>query len=368
MLSGRALEAMITISQVRTRGREWSGWAWWFSLFLLAPLGVPAQTCMMGIDVDAATRSAIEGSAQRYFDMAARGDTAGLRQNSMASLAANFSGIETAIQDNQKDLTGAKGTPRPPYVLKQEAAAAPDRSEFDCGVFGARGQTSESAVFVIPKLSQGTYAIAIVDAAGSKRSHTLGLVLKEEATAWKLGGLYIQPAEVAGHDGKWFLNKAREYKAKGRNLDAWLYYLQAHTLLSPVPFMTTMQTDSLYDEAQAAKPADLPSTEHMVEVTTQAPPADPTGHASAALPAVPKSFKIFSMFPLVVGDELALVVKFQAADVSDTGKAFQDNTAVIRAVLARYPDLRDAFTSVVARATDPSGRDYGTMLKIADVK
>ena len=57
-----------------------------------------------------------------------------------------------------------------------------------------------------------------------------------------------------------------------------------------------------------------------------------------------------------------------AGYLSNTAAAFQDNLAVIKAVVARYPELRDAFAGVVARAVDSSGRDYGSLLAMKDVK
>ena len=58
----------------------------------------------------------------------------------------------------------------------------------------------------------------------------------------------------------------------------------------------------------------------------------------------------------------------RAADVSNTARTFQENTAVIKALVAKFPDLREAFAGVVARAVEPSGRDYGTLLAIRDIK
>ena len=63
-----------------------------------------------------------------------------------------------------------------------------------------------------------------------------------------------------------------------------------------------------------------------------------------------------------------LVVKYQAADVSNTAQAYQDNIALIKALLAKYPEFRDGFSGVVARAVDTSGRDYGSLLQMKDVK
>jgi hypothetical protein len=55
-------------------------------------------------------------------------------------------------------------------------------------------------------------------------------------------------------------------------------------------------------------------------------------------------------------------------DVSNTNLAYQDNIAVMKALVAKYPELRDAFAGAVARAVDASGRDYGTLLAMKDIK
>ena len=69
-----------------------------------------------------------------------------------------------------------------------------------------------------------------------------------------------------------------------------------------------------------------------------------------------------------MGTDLDLIVKYQAASVSDTTVAYQNNSAVIKALVAKYPEVRDVFAGVVARAVDPGGRDYGTLLAMKDVK
>ena len=74
------------------------------------------------------------------------------------------------------------------------------------------------------------------------------------------------------------------------------------------------------------------------------------------------------MFSVPVGQDLDLVVKYQAADVSDSAKTFQDNLAVMRAVLAKFPEFRQAFDGIVARAVEPSGRDYGSLLTMKDIR
>jgi len=63
-----------------------------------------------------------------------------------------------------------------------------------------------------------------------------------------------------------------------------------------------------------------------------------------------------------------VVVKYQAADVSNTAATFKENTTVMKALLAKFPELRDAFAGMVARAVEPSGRDYGSLLPMKEIK
>ncbi len=284
---------------------------------------------------------------QNYYQMAAHGDAAALRKNAIPSLATNFSGIEGAVKENEPNLAAAQPAPRPPFLLKAEGNAPAARAEFLCGVFGAQGQTRDSAVFAIPNLPPGNYAIVTLDAVSTRGAYTVSFVLQQQGRDWKLGGFYVRLTQLAGHDGNWFADRARDFKAKGQNHDAWFYYGEARELLVPVPFMATAVTDKLYDEMQTVKPADLP-------------PFDLTAGA--------KTYKVTDLFPVPVAQDFDLVVKYQSADVSDSGRTFQENTAVMKALVAKYPELRVAFAGIVVRAVEPSGRDYGSMLPMKDIK
>ena len=115
--------------------------------------------------------------------------------------------------------------------------------------------------------------------------------------------------------------------------------------------MSTLATDKLYDESQSAQPSDMPANGKTVDLST--------GTAT---------YKLTAVFPEVVGNDLDLIVKYQAPDISNTNLAYQNNVAVIKGIATKYPEVRDAFAAVVARAVDPAGRDYGTLLAMKDVK
>ena len=227
------------------------------ALLVFSASSVRAESCLTASDLDEATRAALIGAALRSFDLVAKGDTASLRQSAIPSLASDFSAIEATVKDNQAALAGSKATARPPFLLEAEGAAPIPRAEFFCGVFGSKGQTADSAVFYLNNLPPGKYGVVILDAASSKGAYTVSLILQQQGSDWKLGGLYISPA-VAGHDSNWFVSRARDFQAKGQLHNAWLYYVEAISLVSPLPFMSTTATDKLYDESQKLQPADFP--------------------------------------------------------------------------------------------------------------
>lgn len=319
-------------------------------LLLTLPVGVAAQTCLSGDDIDPTAKSVLQTTSRKYFDLVAKGDVGSLRQNAIPSVAADFSGIDAAVRDNQANFAGATATVRAVYALQAEGKEAFPRAEFLCGVFGKSGQTSNSAVFMLQNLPPGDYAVTILDVA-AKTPSTLSFVLQKSGSDWKFAGFYARSTQVAGHDGQWFANQAREFKSKNQNRNAWFYYLEARELLVPVPFMSTMFTDKIYDEMQTVQPTDLPA-----------------GGNSADFVADGKTYKLTAAFLVGVGNDLDLVVKYATPDVSNANQTYQQNVSLIKALAAKFPELRSGFVAIVARGVEPSGKDYGTMTALKDVK
>jgi len=318
----------------------------------LCSSSVHAQTnCESSSDMDAAARTALTNAALHYYDLIVKNDMAALRQSSIPALTADFSGIEATITANQAALAGATPTARPPFLLTAQGTATVPHAEFFCGVFGRNGQTADSAAFYLNGLAPGNYGVVIIDASSPKGTYTVSEILQQQGSDWKLGGLYIKDARFNGHDSSWFITQAEGFQKKGEVHNAWLYYVVARNLISPVPFMSTAATDKLYDDSQKVQPADFPEDGKTVDLSA--------GGAT---------YKLTALFPEVVGNDLDLIVKYQMPSIADSNKTYQSNVAVMKALVAKYPELRDAFASVVARAVDPSGHDYGTMLPMKDIK
>ena len=115
--------------------------------------------------------------------------------------------------------------------------------------------------------------------------------------------------------------------------------------------MATLATDKLYDEAQPLKPTDLPAEGKTAELVSGT-----------------STFKLRGVFPEVVGNDLDLIVTYDSANVSNTNLAYHDNINVMKALVAKFPEFRDAFSAVLARAYDTSGHNYGTLLAMKDIK
>jgi hypothetical protein len=314
--------------------------------------GAWAQTCSSGADMEAPTRSAIESAVSQYFQMAQQGNTAGLQSAS----APDFTDVASVVNQNKLAFTGTPSLTSE-YLLDNTDTGSGSgsaggigkqggRSEFFCGVYNSPDRVG----FAFPALSPGLYSVVLQDVKSDKGDYSLAWILHKSGNQWRIAGLIPKSTEIGGHDGDWFLQQARAYKSKGQMHNAWFYYVMGDQLLRPLGAMSTPQFDKLYDEFQSTRPSDLPAN-------------DPVPLAASG-----KTYNLTTIFPVQVGDAVDLVVKYQSSDVSDVSKAYQDNMAVIKALVEKYPELREAFGGIVARAVAPSGQDYGTLLAMKDVK
>jgi uncharacterized protein (DUF2141 family) len=317
------------------------------ALFMTCPEIVVAQTCSSGVELDAASKAAINSAATLYLNMSKNGDVAGLKTNAIPAITGDFGSIEQAVVTNKQNLAGGQPTIVGTYLLDATESKTPmARADFYCGIYNSPDRVG----FSIPNLPPGRYAVVIQKVDG-KNPITLTLILQDMNGTWKLAGYYPRLDAIGGHDGEWYLTKAREFKAKGQSHDAWFYYLTAWDLTAPVNFMGTPQLDKIATEMQGARPSDLP-----------------TDSAPLSLSANGKVFKVTELAAVPVDNNLDLRIRYENAAAGDSGVAFQDNTAVIKAMLAKYPELRDGFVAIVARAVDGNGHEYGSLLPVKDIK
>lgn len=316
-------------------------------LLILVSCG-QAQECYSGSEIEGSTARAVSAAAQQYFAMSAQGDVAGLKSNAVPEVAANFGGIEQAVISNKSLFAQGQLSDTRIFVLDAiNSKTTWQRAEFYCGIYNSPDRVG----FAIPNLPPGRYAITIARVTG-KEPITLTMILQDAGKdAWKLAGYYARLNSLGSHDGQWYLTKAREYKGKGQALNAWLYYLTAWDLMAPVDFMSTPALDKLADEMQAARPADVASA------TT------PMGIMAGGKP-----FKVTDVAAVAVNGDLYVRVQYETPDAGNPILASQENAAVMKALLAKYPELRNAFGGLLAQATDGQGHEYGTVTPMKDVR
>ena len=79
--------------------------------------------------------------------MIAKGDVASLRQNAIPSLAADFSGVEGTVKENQAALAGSKGTARPPFFWKRTEQPRFRTRNFFAGYSAATDRPRTAPIF-----------------------------------------------------------------------------------------------------------------------------------------------------------------------------------------------------------------------------
>lgn len=320
------------------------------------PLVLTAQTpakatenCSTVQDMDAGTRAAIEAAAQQFFASASTGNTAAMQQNAIPAVAGSFQGIAGAVVRDKDKIAGGQAQVRNEWLLDAPGTQTFAQAEFFCGTYNSAQHTS----FEIPNLPPGKYAVVIQDVKNTKQPFEITYVLQQESGQWKLAGYQAKPSQVGPHDGLWYWVRARDYKKQGSQHLSFFYYTIAADLLAPVTFMSTPQLEALYQEEQANVPKDLPqSPQQPVPVTLNG-----------------QTYNIVQAF--VVPDDkqgLDLVYKYSSPDISDQVKTFQQNMAFIKALAQQYPEYKQAFTSIVARAVAPNGQDFGTQLPVNEIK
>src|SRR5947209_10096742 len=308
-----------------------------------------AQTCSMPNEVPAAQRSGIEQTVSRLNQAVITGDANTIRSASIPTVAQAFDSVQATIQQMQPQVSGGRSEIDQIYLLNQDQAGAAD-AQFYCGI--VNDPTKVHVVFQLAKLPQGVYAFAMSNITGGKAPYRVSYVLQQSGGQWQVAGFFPKPVEAAGHDGLWYWTTARSYKGKSENHDAYLYLVTAQDLLQPVGFMTSSNNlDKLFQEEQAAAQPDIPGDKPVAF-------AGPDG----------KSYQLTQMFPTTDDKgNLVLVVKYGVPDISNTDTAFASNQALAKGLVQKYPELKQAFLSLVPRATAPNNQDFGSEFKMSDL-
>ncbi len=317
------------------------------SLLLLTglPAALWAQSCQTRDEAPEQIKTAVETGAQKVFEQAAKGDVNGMKANAMPSLQSGFDGIATAISDNKAGIEGARSQLRASFLLDTGATPAPD-GRFYCGVFGANGMTGGSAEFDLPGLPAGKYAIVIQDLTGGKAPFALTTIFQDSG-GWKLAGFYIRPESAIGHDGLWYLERARDFKGKGQAHSAWINYVTSWDLMAPVTFIETRLLSKITQESNSIHPKDIPGGGNAVDYSANG-----------------KTYKILSMSVIHNEKTMDLSIKYSVPSTADFNATQADARNLANAYVAQYPELKEVVNNVWTHAVDSSGGDVAGLVNL----
>lgn len=282
-----------------------------------------AVSCTTESQMTAAEREPIAQASRALGADIQAGNVGAVRQSTIPPVAAQFDPVASSIQAIAPQIQTAALTINAIYSLKAaDLKTTQDETQFFCSVPGS----ALIVTLTIPQLPPGNYALVIMRATGVEHPQQISFLLQNDAPgSWKLAGLFTRPMTAAGHDGVWYWTAARNYAQKNQQWNAWFYYQTAAFLLNPVDFLSSPNLEKLQKEMQAVRPASLPGANPMI------------------LKAGGQSFNITSLRTDTFSGGLDLVINYQTKDVSNPVATHSEIVELMKAMLAQYPELRQAF-------------------------
>lgn len=300
----------------------------WVLLLGLSGVFLPpayGDPCTLQAQMTAAQRQQFEQAARTLAGEVQSGDMTGLRNNTFASVAADFGGIERSAQALQPLIQQAAITVN--QLIAFNAGGQGQGAQFFCTPPGS----NMTVVLSFPSLPQGHYALAILHATGVKKPQQIAMILAQGPQGqWQLAGFFARPLLLAGQNGVWYWARARQYAQNHDPWAAWFYYQIANNLVTPVNSLSSPNLDKLHNEAQKVQPANLP------------------GQQPVTFSANGQPYEITRLDTSTQLGPLDFVIHYQpnaqeAAQLRDPTQARQQVLALMSGMLAVHPGLRTAF-------------------------
>jgi len=298
-----------------------------FSILACVGLANPpayGASCTTQSQMTPVQRDSLSTMAKNVLTQVQSGNAQALQQLTLPSVAANFSGLLNSVQHMQPLVRSASITIENLYMLDaMDIPPGAPQTDFFCG--------SPVVVFNIPNLPQGMYAITILHATGVPQPQQVSLILaKTPDGRWALAGLFYKPMMAADHDGLWYWQFARKYAQQKWDWNAWFYYRTATDLLAPLDNLSSPNLQKLQEEANSAKPDNLPTDKPIT------------------LSANGATFQLSAVDTTTQFGGLDLDVHYtpdaaQVAQLRNPPDARKQVVDIMNALLALHPELHNAF-------------------------
>ena len=323
---------------------------------LVAGVG-SAEVCTTQSQMQGADRDALVAAARSLAAKVEANDVSGLQAATAVEYAKDFSGIGTVVGSTSLKVKG--GTPIVEQVylldgtqLKRGADGSLPEAQFFCSL----NKSVAEADFMISGLAPGRYGFAIVDIADLDSPWRMSFLLHQEQGQWTMAGFYPKALSAAGHDGLWYWTQARTMTAQKEHWNAWLYYQQAESLLTPVNFIQSTHLEKLKAEASAAAP---PALSEGVSADAPLVVKGPNG--------VEYHFTALGVDDSLAKDKIDIAAHLKVDQIGDPVAARKRNLDAMIALLTAYPEMRKPFHGVWIVADVPGQNPFATEQAMSEI-
>lgn len=302
-------------------------------VLLAAPVASHATSCTTQAELSPQDREVLAAAGQRYAGAVFQQDFTFLQAALLPAVAGQWEGIRGVVEQSEPILKGGKIQLRSLYLLDASTLAAPADTQFFCS--NANG--SLTVTISMRALPPGRFAVVLADAAGAPLAGQMAFILGWDTSApaptWKLGGVFIRPGQLDGHDGVWFWERAREQARSNSSWSAWFCYEAARYLLVPVDFLSSPNLEKLGQEQAQLKNS----------------PAEAFPYSLAD---GPRTWKIDAIRFDASLHQADLGVTYESTGVTEPAAVRTEAVAVLSALLKAQPALRQGFHGLWAYASN----------------
>jgi len=300
-----------------------------FCAVLATSSAAHATNCTTQGEMTPTDRDLLAATGQRLAIAVINQDTSTLQSSLLAAVQPQWDGIREAVEQAAPAVKGGQVQLRSLYLMDATSQTTPEDIQFFCS--SSNGSTT--VTISMHALPPGRYAVVLADVPGSQLAGQVCFILGWEANTWKLGGAFIRPGMLEGHDGVWYWEHARQMAQANSPWAAFYCYEAARYLLLPVDFISSPNFERLSQEQGQLK--NSPGEAFPYPVT-----------------AGDRTWKIDAMRfdpSLRVPD---LGATYESAGVTDPAAQRTEAIAVLSALLKAQPSIRQSFHGMWAYASN----------------
>jgi hypothetical protein len=279
-------------------------------------------------------RDPLAAAAQRLAVAVVQQDLGTVQAALLPTVTQQWDAIRGAIEQGASSVKGGQAQLNSLYLLDATSLTAAADTQFFC----SNADGSMTVSISLSNLPPGKYAVAQAYVVGAPTGGAaapimgqIAFILGWDANQWKLGGVFVRPAMLSGHDGVWYWERARELAKSDSAWAAYYCYQAARYLLLPVDFISSPNLEKLQQEEAQVKGA----------------PTFPY-----ALTAGDRTWKVDGVRFDASLHEADLGVTYESAGVTDPAAQRTEAIAVLSALLKAQPTLRQSFHGLWAYASN----------------